>query len=470
MRCWARRPPAGAYIASQRGEGWECILTRYDDGGCTGGNTERRALERCALGWFSVALRADARRAERVNCDRGSPNGTFILTVVTSPVTISRHIARRHVGDGKMGHSGLSSPREIEASMTSRERTLMALRHMEPDMVPVCLAYETPEAIAARYGKGPDEIEMRQDIYAVTLRQPPPHGDIKERYLADVPPDASIDAWGVARWWSSTSQSHAVVGPLKGMTTVEELDEFPFPDVGSDEYAVEAAQEVRAHHEQGFAVQGAMSQTIFELAWAMHGMENLMVAFYDNPEFVNRLFDEITARRQAMARQLVKAGVDVLRLGDDVGCQRGMMMHPEIWRAFLKPRLASIIELARKDRPGIPVFYHSDGDVREIIGDLIEIGVTILNPVQPECMDPFEIKKQYGDRLTLWGTIGTQTVFPFGTPEQMRQLVKEYMEALAPGGGYVIGPTHSLNDDVPWENIAAFYEAVERFGVYGSNG
>lgn len=350
--------------------------------------------------------------------------------------------------------------------MTSRERTLMALSHQEPDMVPVCLAYETPEAIAEKYGKAPDEIVMRQDIYSVCLKQPSPHPKIREKYLDAIPADASIDAWGVARWMSSAGQSHAVVGPLKTMTTVEELEDFPFPDVGNNEHASGLAQKVAAFHDAGFAVQGAMSQTIFELAWAMCGMENLMVAFYENPAFVSCLFDKITERKQAMARQFAKSGVDILRLGDDVGSQRGMMISPQIWRLFLKPRLASIIDVARREKPGIPVFYHSDGDLREIISDLIEIGVTILNPVQPECMDPFEIKRQYGDKLTLWGTIGTQTVFPFGTPEQMEQLVAEYIATLAPGGGYVIGPTHSLNDDVPWANIAAFYHAVDRFGVY----
>lgn len=343
----------------------------------------------------------------------------------------------------------------------------MALSHQEPDMVPVCLAYETPEGIARIYERGPNEIAMRQDIYSVSIGEPQPDPKIRKEYLEGIPPDAAIDAWGVARWRSATSRSHAVVGPLRNITTVEDLDQFPFPDVGNDRYASGLAQEIEAFHDAGFAVQGAMSQTVFELAWAMYGMENLMVAFYDNPGFVTCLFDKITERKKAMARKFVKAGVDILRLGDDVGSQRGMMINPEVWREFLKPRLASIIETARGEKPGIPVLFHSDGDVREIICDLIEVGVTILNPVQPECMDPLEIKRQYGDKLTLWGTIGTQTVFPFGTPKQVERVVKEYITALAPGGGYVIGPTHTLNNDVPWENIAAFYDAVDRHGDYG---
>ena len=199
-------------------------------------------------------------------------------------------------------------------------------------------------------------------------------------------------------------------------------------------------------------------------------MEKLMTDFYTNPQFVERLFDIITNLRIIMARRFVEAGVDVLRLGDDVGAQKGMLISPKIWRRFLKPRLAKIIEEARKIRENIPIFYHSDGNVREIIPELIEIGVTILNPVQPECMDPVEIKRKYGDRLALWGTIGTQSTLPFGTPEEVKITVARMCKEVGKGGGFVISPTHSINADVPWENIVAFYEAVEEFGVYNSTG
>ena len=343
---------------------------------------------------------------------------------------------------------------------------MTSLCHCEPDMVPVCLAYETPEAIAERYGKALNPSLMRQDIYLAELEYPPPHPSIREKFLGDIPASADINAWGVATWRSTTGESFTSLGPLRNMRTAAELNDYPFPDVGSDECAKNLRGQVKTLQQKGLAVQGAMSQTIFELAWSMYGMENLMLAFYDNPDFVHALLDKITERKKAMALRYVRAGVDILRLGDDVGSQRGMLINPDIWRAFLKPRLAGIIAAARAERPGIPVFYHSDGDVRPIIGDLIEAGVTILNPVQPECMDPFEIKKRYGDRLTLWGTLGTQTVFPFGTPEQMRRQVKEYIEKLAPGGGYVIGPTHSIEKDVPWENVVAFYEAVGEYGRY----
>ncbi len=336
--------------------------------------------------------------------------------------------------------------------------------------MPVCLAYEVPRAIAELYGEPYDAALMRQDVHAVDLVLGDPDPAIRENHLRGIPPEATVDAWGVARWFSPTGESYDVRGPLEGMTDPAELDGFPFPDVRGDTVPAELAASVERFHRDGVAAQGAMSQTIFELGWNLYGMENLMIAFSDNPDLVHRLFDEITVRKQRMARCYAMAGVDILRLGDDVGSQHGMMISPAVWRTFLKPRLASVIAAAREVRPDIPVFYHSDGDVREIIEDLIEVGVTILNPIQPECMDPFEIKARYGDRLTLWGTVGTQTTLPRGTPAEVRGVVRQYMRRLAPGGGYVIGPSHSINRDVPWANVLAFYEAVRDYGSYGRLG
>ena len=345
--------------------------------------------------------------------------------------------------------------------MTSRERILNAVAHREPDKVPVTLAYETPADIARRYGRESFLPSMRQDVYPVSFDEPPMPSSLRERYLPDLPAEARVDCWGVARWGSSTGESQTVLGPLGGLLTPQEINAFPWPEVAAPGLVSRMAEQVTALHEQGLAVQGAMSQTIFEPAWNMMGMERLFVALYEDRDLVECLYDRITERKQTMAVHFARAGVDILRLGDDVAGQRGMMMDPRLWRVTLKGRLAAIIAGARAVTPGLPVFYHSDGDVTAILDDLIETGVTILNPVQPECMDPFAVKKRYGDRLTLWGTIGSQSVLPFGTPPEIRELVRTFVRDLGRGGGYVIGPTHSIEHDVPWENIQAFYEAVE---------
>ena len=350
--------------------------------------------------------------------------------------------------------------------MTSRQRVMKALRFEEPDKVPVTLAYETPDEICRRYGKEESIGKFRNDVLPVRFRPAESSPIIRERYLKGIPDSAHIDQWGRATAPSSTGQSYQVFSPLANVNRAAELDDYPFPDISDPTLHAHLEEEIGRMHTAGYAVQGYMSQTIFELAWELTGMEKVMRDFYTNPEFVERLFDIITNRRIIMARRFVEAGVDILRLGDDVGSQKGMLISPKIWRRFLKPRLAKIIAEARKVRKDIPIFYHSDGDVREIIPELIEIGVTILNPVQPECMDPVEIKRKYGDKLALWGTIGTQTTMPFGTPEDVSIAVARMCKEVGKGGGFIISPTHSINADVPWENIVAFYEAVEEFGVY----
>ena len=185
-----------------------------------------------------------------------------------------------------------------------------------------------------------------------------------------------------------------------------------------------------------------------------------------HPQQAADLSSQIARARQRQARFFAEQDVDVLVLGDDVSMQTGMIMSPTTWRQWFKGRMKLIIEEARAIKPDLPVFYHSDGNPEAIIPDLIGIGVTILNPVQPECIDPVTVKERYGDRLALWGTIGTQTTMPFGTPDDVRAEAKHRIETVGRDGGLVLGPTHSLEPDVPWENIVALYEAIEQYGRY----
>jgi uroporphyrinogen decarboxylase len=170
--------------------------------------------------------------------------------------------------------------------------------------------------------------------------------------------------------------------------------------------------------------------------------------------------------RIGMAEKYARYGIDILMLGDDVSTQLEMMISPELWRNILKPRLAKVIRAAKETNPNILIFYHGDGNLQAIIPDLIEAGVDILNPVQPECMDPVLIKKQYGDRLSFWGTIGTQTTLPFGTAAEVAEMVKKMIETVGKGGGLLLAPTHMVEPEVPWENIEAFIEAIKKFGAY----
>lgn len=142
--------------------------------------------------------------------------------------------------------------------------------------------------------------------------------------------------------------------------------------------------------------------------------------------------------------------------------QNTLMMSPQIWRRWLKPRLAEVIAVIRAIRPETLVYYHSCGYIEPFIPDLIEIGVDILNPIQPECMDFRKIHEQYGNQLSFWGGIGTQTTFPFGTPGDIRNRVCELVEICGEKGGIVPAPTHVIEPEVPWENLEAMRDEIRK--------
>jgi uroporphyrinogen decarboxylase len=248
---------------------------------------------------------------------------------------------------------------------------------------------------------------------------------------------------------------------MSRLESVSEAAEYPLPDIDAAYRYEPVRADIEAIHRRGLAAMAMLECTVFERAWYLRGMERLLLDFTDGSAFAATLLDRITERRMAQAEHYARAGADVIAYGDDVGTQRGLLMSARMWRAWLKPRLARTIEAARRVEPDVLVFYHSDGDVSPIIPDLIEIGVDILNPVQPECMDPAALKRAYGDRLSFWGTIGTQSTLPFGSPDDVRREVRARIETVGTGGGLFLAPTHILEPEVPFENIVAFVEAVK---------
>ena len=358
--------------------------------------------------------------------------------------------------------------------MTPRQRVITALNREVPDRVPFELSYgsftpslmdrfvaETGADDPAEYWNYPVRSVMHRPAPAFRLwRTYAPY------YPDRLPAGATIGQFGVVYVPGSTEHFVRQIHPLKDATSVEEVADYPLPDPLNPARYAHLKSAVADLHARDLAAQGELYTTIFETAWAIRGLPETLTDLVLNPDIVETLFDRLTALRIAEARQLAEAGVDVLRLGDDVATQNGMLMSPAAWRRWLKPRLAQIIEAAKAVKPDILVFYHCDGDCRAIIPELIEIGVTVLNPVQPECMDPAQVKAEFGHSLAFWGTVGTQTTMPFGTPEEVRTVVKERIETVGKGGGLLIAPTHILEPEVPWRNIVAFIEAVEEFGVY----
>lgn len=350
--------------------------------------------------------------------------------------------------------------------MIPRERVLLAMNRKKPDKVPKEADFTPPayELFKQKAGTGDPvlyfNMEMRGAGFGATTRRT----DFS-KYLGELPPGTTVDEWGVGHTPGSMHHFTKMVHPMQKFKTPSEVAGYPFPDIKENYRHSRLEEEVERLKRSGFAVGGSWG-SIFETSWYMRGMEEFLADLYENPDLVTAILDKVTDICCFQAERMAQAGADILRGGDDVGTERAMMMSPQTWRRWLKPRLASVIAAAKKIKPDILFFYHSDGFIEPIIPDLIEVGVDILNPVQPECMDPAKLKKQYGDKLAFWGTMGTQSTMPFGTSDDVRKVVRERIETVGYDGGLLLAPTHVLEPEVPWENIVAFFDEIEKFHYY----
>ncbi len=353
--------------------------------------------------------------------------------------------------------------------MTPRERAIAVLERRTPDRLPREIKLTPPllddfrRRTGARDPADYYELEVR-DVYFAPPTQMP---DFSRYYPDGVPTLWNPAGWEVGEWGVGVkpgSMHHFIhiEHPMLGISTVDDLKSYPFPDLTDPARHRHLESDVRAFHDRGLFVIGFMEWTIFEIAWHMRGMDNLFSDILFSPDFAEYLLETITEARCFQARRYAEAGVDMLKIGDDVGTQRSMLMSPDMYREWFKPRYARVIQAARDVNPALHVCYHSDGNCWDIIPDLIDVGVTVLNPVQPECLDLAEVKREFGGDLRFWGGIGTQTTMPFDTAEQVYRTVQRTIDVLGPTG-YVPCPTHVLEPEVPWENIESYLRAVEEY-------
>jgi uroporphyrinogen decarboxylase len=377
-------------------------------------------------------------------------------------------------------------------TMTPRERVLAALRHQEPDRVPIVLGpsnatgikmgpyrelkrqlgIDAPDAYLYRWPElGTAEVDeetltrLGTDARGVLDVEP---ARVLERNAARPPGTDYINSWGSGAVQIGPDEWFPAVCPLAEATTVEELEDYPWPDMDDPTRVAHVADEAaRLAAENRYAIM-ATPWLLFPLerAFAMQGMDVFLANLIFYPEFAEALLWTIEERCKAlMGHFLDELGdnVDIIKVGDDLGTQDSTMMSPDMYRRILKPVHADYLRFI-KERTSAKVFFHTDGDVFTLIDDFVEIGVDILNPIQTsagQMSDLEELKARWGDRLTFCGGIDTQRILPHGTPDEVRAEVRRVIDILGRDGGYLVSSVHTVMNDVPAENILAMVDAVQ---------
>jgi len=362
--------------------------------------------------------------------------------------------------------------------MDSRERTFMALNFEEPDRVPVDLwmsrGFET--RLEADLGTSAEAFLDRHDVDLRYIPGPAYVGP-PLRAAAD---GTDEDIWGVPRRTAVVRTRNGVeeyrevaASPLAGATTVEEIEGYghwPSPD-WFDYSGIEAQCEGIRNQGRVSVFMGDRLNRLAQLKPAMYlrGVEQIFVDLALAPEIARALFARIRAFYAAYAERIFTAAggkLDLLLTGDDYGAQNGPLVSPDMWAEFLQEGFARYIEIAKGY--GLKVMHHTCGAVRPLIPLLIENGLDVLQSLQPEAtgMDPHALKAEFGDRLAFHGGISIQRNLPFGSPGDVRTEVRDRVEALAPGGGYILGTAHNIQADVPVENVLALLEAFQEYGTY----
>lgn len=383
--------------------------------------------------------------------------------------------------------------------MSQRERLLDTLHHREPDRVPLDLASTQVTGISlAAYknlreylGLPPTEPTICDSIQQICI----PDDDVLEQFGVDTRglwPISNhnydfrdeddgiylshVDDWGLGYRFSKSNGLwyDLYQNPMQGKTlTAELIDGHTWPDTGRSDRIAGLREQAIQYREAGYpVVLKSICAGLLEMAIRLRGMEDCLIDLLADEQNAGRLLDKVLEMKlnywQTALNELHDV-VDVLAEGDDFGTQTSQLISVDTFRKVIKPRQEKLISFMKQKAPDAFVFFHSCGSVRELLGDFIEMGIDILNPVHITAagMEPVQLKKDFGNAIAFWGGgVDTQDTLPHGTPEKVREEVKRNVEALMPDGGYVFNTVHNIQSDVPPENIVAMYEALQEYGKY----
>ena len=380
------------------------------------------------------------------------------------------------------------------AEMTSRERVLASLNHQEPDRVPIALGQATGDGITlvayrhllTHLGMDAGTAQLK-DTRAQTARVDEavlrrfrvdsrgtglgaPDG-WKDKWLDD---RTVQDEWGVVRTRPADSHYFDLCrSPFAEDPTRSTIESYPWPDpLNPGRYRGLRETARRLHRETDYAVVLDVNCAFFLRCCELRGWENFYTDLVADVPFAEALMDRYLAIRLAMAeRALEEVGDDVdvvMVTSDDLGMTQDTLISPSLYRALIKPRQQRTFDAIRA-RTDAFLYYHTDGAIYSLLPDLVEIGVQVLNPVEVRAVgmeDTARLKREFGDALAFWGAIDTHHVLPQGTVAEVREEVRRRILDLGPGGGYVVGPVHNIQPDVPPANVVAMYDAAYELGRY----
>lgn len=331
---------------------------------------------------------------------------------------------------------------------TPRQRVWKAIRHEAPDVVPWHLGCTVPARQKLESHFGPLDLDTALGNHLARYRPRPPDAFIEIRR------GHFRDEFGVV-WNRTIDQDIGMVEEYRLTTRSLERLHLPNP---RDPRRYAALPEFLQTNAMRFRYV-SVAFSLFERAWSLRGMPDLMVDMLEAPSFVDELLDAIMEFDLGILDEVLKYDIDGVLFGDDWGHQKGLLFGAKLWRRFIKPRAARLYSLVRE--AGKAVMIHSCGKVEQLFPELIEIGLDVFNPFQPEVMDPVEIKRQFGGRLAFFGGMSVQRVLPFGTPEEVRREARRMLRDVGADGGLILAPAHDCPGDIPLENLLAFLDAVQ---------
>jgi len=326
--------------------------------------------------------------------------------------------------------------------MNCREAFKKVLTHQEVRPVPYSIKFtmEAKQKMNELYGRNFDPV-LDTGSYVVASHT--------NNGWQEVTPGHFKDYFGVV-WNKTRDRTLGVVENPPLQTASFEGYAFPNPDTIPVYDFIEADKVKYPDHFHMVSI----GFSLFERAWSLVGMENLMIYFITEPAFVQDLLQKITEYNNAVIRNAADLGVDCVHFGDDWGSQNAPLIAPSMWREFIQPCFAESCRVAKE--AGLIVSLHCCGNVELLMEDIVQCGVDVFDPFQPEAMDIWSLREAYRDRLAFWGGLSVQQTFPYGTPDDVAVAGRRLLTEMAPGGGYILAPAHSLSGDVPVENIEAY--------------